>query len=307
MGFLQEIERERQLELQQKLLAEQRVSEDRKAVKLQADYMADTYSGARKNAETFIEDSGAVVELMDSLSQLGYIDYFKGVARITSSILSGIIFMRTKGFLGQNDISAAERNLWKLHKDSNLKPSNQELKAKEELDKRIIEYGRIIQDGPWKLWPYDRWANPRALVMVHQPDTQFFNDNSGNSEKNWRFVDERTNRFTEPQEVGVGFRFTKLLKPPHTEVYEGKLDGWSDKYVTKTTVEQWLNAVYIRVRASNQATLTGSIQQDVGISDIGLFDNVLEELIRRNPVSIYAKETESFVIWGGRPSDGGGH
>lgn len=324
MGFFGLIEREKQQRLQEEL-DKKREAENRILAKAKTSVYDETefLELHRERVGAFLEDSRAVVELMGSLNQLGCIDYFKDVARVTYSDLKGIIFMRSKGGLGESFLYSVDF----LTEFGRRYPKfvQQELESMDALGKRIIE------SNLW-VWPRDRLTNPRTLGMVHHPDTQFFNDNSGDSEeeyyinpKHWtrRIVDMKggsllpetaskeevnrdtvirflfpnsalpigqvTNWFTEPKEVGVGFRISKLLK-----AYD-QVKRDQECEIETTVHEEWWNAVYIRIRAFNQATLTGSVQRDVGISDIRLFDDVLEEVMRR-PASTYIRNIKTINI-----------
>lgn len=256
MGFLGEIERIKQQQIQQELTRKasleasaerqrQLAEEQRKRVAINAERI-------ERDAISFIQDRSTITGLLGQLNEFGYRGYFEEVARISGFELGWVLYTRYPGGY-----------------ESSANPAV--LKQQEEAHKKL-------KDASAKL----NWPKLLEGKTTRHPGHAFFNDKVTT-------VEEK--KFTEPQEVGIGIRFLK--KAVRTDLHRNRLaELLGVKY--KSPTEKWDHAVYIRIDSRSRAIITGSNQRQVDLKDLRLFDEVLEQAIH-NPAIIHTIRMEIWM------------
>lgn len=349
MGFIKDIEREKQQRLQAELAKQKPVPVQMigKAI------LANPDDEFRKNGKSFLEDSKPITELLRRLNELGYPDYLQSVARITATDLTPRLYMSYPYFFhfAQGMINKAEADwnhdpywfhgipLYQTYQnappsfsDQNVGLARKVIDARREIDQRLEESGLFLQYCEDIKNKYGHGIKPYMPIEFGGPD--FFGDNTGERDNgNRKYIsrivsvkDEQAqpivsprkgfglrnriatifsqpaplsnplpteqvvNWFTEPHGVGIGFRFHRSLKE-NEDVQPRWSDGW---YIVDTLRENWFGAVYVKINSSGLSIVTGHVQREVDISDLHLFDDILEDAMK-HPAMTYFRYEEHQV------------
>lgn len=348
MGFIENIEREKQQRLQKELAKQKPVH----IQKIEKTILPDMDVIFQENGKIFLEDSKPIIELLQRLNQLGYPDYFQGVARITATNLTPSLYMRNPYlFLFAHEIvNKAEyrftgpdwfHSIPRYHTYQDAPPSfsgrniglaQKVVDARQEIDQRLEESGLFMQ--------YCEDTNNRhgirpTIMPIWFGGSDFFGDNTGEKDDGNRKYTRRivsvkdeqaylkvsprkvlclrdriaeifskpaslsspfpteqvVNWFTEPHDAGIGFRFKRHLKK-NENVRSRWSNGW---YIVDTVRENWCEAVYVKINSFGMSTVTGRIQQEVDISDLHFFDDILEDVMKHPAMtySLYEEHQES--------------
>lgn len=263
MGFLPEIERSKQQQIQQQNKREL-------ALKAQAEIdiqtAAEWQNNVQINAEriegdaiSFIKDCSTVTSLFDQMNKFGYEGYFEKVSEISGFNLEKIFYIK-----------------YPLKPSANPEIVKQQLDAEEKLKNTSSKFG-------WWEFGWSDLSKKKGIKgeETKHPGVVFFGDKVTT-------VEEK--KLTEPEEVGIGIRFLK--QEVRIDQHRNRLAEWV-KVGYKSPTERWHHVVYVRIDPQSKATITGFTQRQVDLKDLRLFDEVLEQAIH-NPAIIHTTRMERW-------------
>lgn len=277
MGFLGEIERRKQQQLQQELARKAEAERQQKIIAANALKAAQKSSEAKKRVERipmgFIRDSATISNLLDQLYQFGYKGYFEQVSEISGFPLSILFYTEyPERYLGADGRIPGSSSLAVLL-EKGSETTRQQLRAEERLKDASLQLGWHVPD---------EWNSKSPNVM-------FFADNVSGKE--------------EPKEVGICLHFSKRVKIKSSKVSRSKYVP-TEPYHYSSIFEEWSRDVYVRIDSHNGATITGSSQRQVALNNVRTLDEVLERAIR-NPAKVHAKTIEHKTMSPPYRQDGG--
>lgn len=263
MGFLGEIERRKQEQIRQELSQK---AERELQQQIDAQNEVDRNRRIEEDARGFIKSSSTITTLLNQLYQFGYKGYFEKVSEITEFKMEKSLYTE---FPRHRSNSADGKLLFSQWPEKGSELAKQQFRVQEELVEAASRLG-------WRQLMSDMGIDSEA---VKPPSEVFLNHN---------IPSMREKGLSEPQNVGIGIHFLKKYveeRRVHRNAFAELLRIEHDE-----SWEYLHHAVYIRIDEHNGATITGSIQRQVELKDLRLFDEVLQQAFN-NPATIH----ESFM------------
>lgn len=257
-----------------------------------------------------IEQNSLLIDLLDYLIKYGYKEYLISIYP-RAGLRSSVLFRKDnwKDYYGYYDDDAWKK--WsELSQATDLCLERRELSQASDLSlwRRKSESGIITmrtREGSSTTYLSERLFDPLLGESFYDPSAQFFYDNPFRSEQQKQSEQQKLGffprllrhkpvtlnvptRFSEPEEVGIGFRFAipaKYEEPSYNPWY---------------TRSETYNTFYVRIHTPHHAIVTGAlIQEEVDLSDVKAFDNALEQAYT-HPFSntIHEERTGGMKAWG---------
>lgn len=273
MGFLEGLRQQREQTIQSELSArEQYRKEEEEEAKRRAVAVDDS-------SRAFLKEAGTVVQLLDRLSEFGYVDYLHKIAAHSEIYRSSVLFMRhhlSYYYYPENDNKPKP---WVCTQDPEL--AQQELIMRQDLAGKIEDTSLFnmyrIADGCLREHDSIYRGNLKYREYM-DPNTQFFGDQltsrpAGKQSGFWARLSgsqplfssqpqpSQTFKFTEPREVGIGFRFSKMIeesKKSRLEGLDGNYDPMGRSFIQWIATTSQYSAFYVRIRTPHHAVITGA-------------------------------------------------
>lgn len=276
MGFRDSIERETQQ--REETLFRSRINK-----KIPDQVVLDAERRINEKGAIFLDESEALGQLLDCLDDSGYVDYLQEVVNEGTFNVSLNAFMRytisrypprdciVVAPLGGLDLEGIP-SWYRLYSTDIAELGDYDL----EMIKQLRDSEKILGD---KLFKTQYQINPKMSLggmgpRIFHPDTQYFGDIE---------IVGRNGILTEPKEVGLGFRFSKMMGQETKRIYR------DSRHYTQTTFLH--GAFYVRVISPHNAVVTGlDVQEEVELGDISAFDKALERISAQ--MVIYYKDTK---------------
>lgn len=212
------------------------------------------------------EEDAIIAELLDNLEQFGYLDYLH-------KIDGGLGYSRRSVFYADhlehrgNLVTAQKVGIISLFPFL-YRTDDGHLSEKKFRDR----------------WDMALWNNYEKNFLNTQ--TQYFGDLQPRTDLWSRFLNfTQPTIFVEPEEVGIGLRFSKVTSVRRKKVWINapfSLEGPLGHTGTELTLR--CAAFYVRFRSPQMAILTGSnLQKEINLSDLNTFDQVLEQ-VAKHPI-----------------------
>lgn len=255
MGFLGEIERRKQQQIQGELvqkayLEHQQQFAAQKAAK-EIEHQQQLKIQNERDAMSYIKERLTIAGVFNQMNEGGYKGYFENVSKISGFDLGIMIYANT--YLDpESDEPSVVRELKLQKADAQLK-----------MEKAYSQYGALGHDLS-VLWG-----------ILPPPSVIFFGDEVAGQ--------------AEPREIGIGIRFLKHVETKKHRNLLLEILNLKHEYLSET----WIHAVYIRLNADNRATITGSNQRQVDLRELRLFDEVLGQAIH-NPATLHTGDRHTW-------------
>jgi len=280
-GFLGEIERRRQQDIQEGLVHKAEAEKQIRLVTQETtDRQAQEQLKHEVNAAGFISDCQTLISILGQFDALGYKDYLNGVSKIT-------------GF--DYDLTLYMNYYWP---DLDSRSGN---KAPE-LDRKQLQLKEEVTRAFHKSSPHysEVFLNDYRKDRKNQSaKTEFFGVDNIVTEKHfWEPLPTKPPKewFTEPKETALGIRFKKEADWRKKVLKSGS--GYNSSW-SQVLHQRWLHAVYVRISDEHRATITGgSLQLQTDFSNIKMFDDALAKAMT-SPTILYEKTIEDRSrYWG---------
>lgn len=235
------------------------------------------------------EQNSLLSKLLDCLNEYGYKEYLNSLGGRAGSRSSVLFTTTMPGYHPSSYMDYAAGEL-RARGDNRLEECRESSTAsKLDLDKRINEIG-LFPVSSWSSLDYNHERSaiehgefpspfsPLFRDRFMDANTQFFGDLKVVKVGFWSsiFADNGT-RFTEPREVGIGFRFAKLVDRTEKTIWRER-SSLNGTYISPyMVITERYSAFYVRIKNPHHAVVTGAaIQEVVDLSDLKAFDEVLE-------------------------------
>lgn len=257
MGFLEEIERRKRQQMQE----EQNLKTQKERDQLLAAKKIEEEKQKRQrefevNSQRYLREASILTSVFDKLNNYGYKDYFENVAKISGFDLKRYLY--TNFPEPHFDEKASEIGKRQEKSRTNLGASIARL-GWPPVQSNLYEYS----------YGYSRF-------YIKNPNLLFFGDNVISAKG-----------LTEPTRIGVGVRFLAHARTKENLNTLARIFKVSHEYL----VEDWENAVYIRMGEFEDVLITGSSQQRVILSDLTSFDKALHQAFQ-HPAVVYSFRKE---------------